>query len=231
MRKRLWITTICLILILAMSGCKKQETVNEDQDIIIQEADEKIDEGEENLDQPEDEELEEQEEEEQVQEETSIEYPLNLWFSSGVGAWSSNIIIYEDGRFVGNYQDTDMGTTGEGYPNGTCYICDFSGKFTNIVKVSEYAYSLTLETISFEGEIGSEYIENQIRYVCTGPVGMTGTDGKTPAKKFMLYTPGTLLESLPEDFLTWWGGSYNYPNATVLPVYGLRNMETNDGFF
>ena len=226
MRKRWWITSICLFLMIALAGCTKQKTVDQEQDIIIQESDEKN-----NLDDDEEEEELDQPKSEEPEEETSISYPLDLWFSNGVGAWGTNIIIYEDGRFVGSYQDTDLGSVGEGYSNGTNYICDFSGEFTNIVKVSEYTYSLTLDTISFEGEIGTEYIENQTRYVYTAPVGLTGTDGKTPAKKFMLYMPGASLKSLPKDFLTWWGGSYNYPNATELPVYGLRNMETDDGFF
>lgn len=229
MRKRLWVTSACLLLMIVMVGCSTAKRVNQEQETQIEETDEKLNVEEEEPEQSEENESEEEEKEEKK--ETSIEYPLNLWFSSGVGAWGTSIVIYEDGSFVGNYHDSEMGDIGEGYPNGSCYICDFSGKFTKIVKVSDYAYSMTLATLSVEREIGDEYIEDQIRYICTGAAGLTGTDGKTPAKKFMLYTPGAPISSLSEDFLSWWGESYSNPNATVLPVYGLRNMETEDGFF
>ena len=33
--------------------------------------------------------------------------------------------IRPDGSFEGEYFDSDMGSTGEGYPNGTVYLCDF----------------------------------------------------------------------------------------------------------
>ena len=40
-------------------------------------------------------------------------------FSSGVGAWSTELTMLEDGTFWGNFHDSEMGETGEGYPNGT----------------------------------------------------------------------------------------------------------------
>ena len=40
-------------------------------------------------------------------------------FSSGVGGWFTVLYIHEDGSFDGHYQDSNMGVTGEGYPNGT----------------------------------------------------------------------------------------------------------------
>ena len=48
-------------------------------------------------------------------------------FSSGVGAWGTDLEVYADGSFKEVYHDSDMGVTGEGYPNGTVYLCGFSG--------------------------------------------------------------------------------------------------------
>ena len=58
-------------------------------------------------------------------------------FSSGAGAWATILNIREDGSFHGWYQDSNS-EIGEGYPNGSCYQCDFSGQFTEPMKVNDY---------------------------------------------------------------------------------------------
>ena len=50
-------------------------------------------------------------------------------FASGAGGWSSELTFANDGIFMGSYHDSDMGDTGDGYPNGTIYVSDFSGRF------------------------------------------------------------------------------------------------------
>ena len=42
-------------------------------------------------------------------------------FSSGVGGWGTSLYIGLDGYFFGVYHDSDMGVSGEGYPNGTLF--------------------------------------------------------------------------------------------------------------
>lgn len=37
-------------------------------------------------------------------------------FSSGAGAWGTELHIRADGSFSGQYQDSNMGETGEGHP-------------------------------------------------------------------------------------------------------------------
>ena len=59
-----------------------------------------------------------------------------FFFSSGAGGWCTVLYIDEDGSFEGNFRDSDMGSTGEGYPNGTLYYCDFKGRFTEPQKRS-----------------------------------------------------------------------------------------------
>lgn len=44
---------------------------------------------------------------------------LTFAFSSGAGAWGTVLTVLEDGSFEGNYHDTNMGDTGEEYPNGS----------------------------------------------------------------------------------------------------------------
>ena len=66
---------------------------------------------------------------------------LTFAFSSGAGAWGTILTIQEDGSFEGNYHDANMGDIGEGYPNGSVYICEFSGKFTEPKKENNFTYS------------------------------------------------------------------------------------------
>ena len=81
------------------------------------------------------------------------DFPIDFVFSSGVGAWATSMTLEQDGAFSGEYYDADMGVCDEDYPNGTVYICDFSGRFSDIEKVDEYSYSLRL------AELDSDYEE------------------------------------------------------------------------
>ncbi len=85
---------------------------------------------------------------------------MDFVFSSGVGAWATSMTLEQDGTFSGAYYDADMGVYDEDYPNGTVYICDFSGRFSDIEKVDEYSYSLRLAELDSDYEAGKEWIEN-----------------------------------------------------------------------
>ena len=159
-----------------------------------------------------------------------IDQPLELIFASGAGAWGTSLTLSPDGSFSGEFSDSDMGDSDTNYPNGTRYLCNFEGKFTNLTQIDAFTWSLTLDTVSTEVEPDTEWIEDGIRYIASTPYGL---DGGT---EFLLYLPGTPLNTLPEDFLFWWGG--NGPaylsgkwDGTELDCYGLRNTGTEDGFF
>ena len=57
---------------------------------------------------------------------------LEWSFSSGVGGWSTDLRILEDGSFSGEYHDSEMGETGDGYPDGTVYCCSFTGRMSTV---------------------------------------------------------------------------------------------------
>lgn len=168
--------------------------------------------------------------ENKVEETSQIPYPLEMYFSSGAGGWCTSITINRDGSFKGEYHDSDMGDNDEDYPNGTIYVCSFSGKFTNITKINEYSYSLTLQSISTEEDENVSYIEDGIRYITSSPYGLTDDNGGY-AKEFILYTPETPVNSLPEDFLYWWPLRFSKEKPATLSHYGLLNKSTQDGFF
>lgn len=90
-----------------------------------------------------------------------------FYFSSGVGAWATTMMINSDGSFAGEYYDSDMGVTGDGYPSGTQYYCAFQGQFAPPVKINEYTYSTQISAIRYENEVGTEEIKDGIRYIYT----------------------------------------------------------------
>ena len=154
-------------------------------------------------------------------------------FLSGAGAWRTIITLNRDGTFTGWYLDSEMGEIGEGYPKGSAYICDFSGRFENIKKVDEYSYQMTLTGVKTEKPVGAEWIEDGIRYVASDPHGLNDPYNNKKCVEFIFYLPDTPVDQVPEAFLTWWPYRYTQkaaPKAT-LSCYGILNVTTGFGFF
>lgn len=147
-------------------------------------------------------------------------------FSSGAGGWSTELVLSQDGSFTGLFHDSDMGDSGDGYPNGTVYECAFSGTFTVTAQIDPYTYELRLTALDMEGDMDAESIVDGVKFITTDAYGLSGGD------VYMLYCPGRETADLPEEFLEW----ICMPNAWVeapgtLPFYGLYNVEECTGFF
>ena len=171
-----------------------------------------------------------------------ITEPLALRFSSGVGAWSTELTLNPDGSFTGLFVDADMGDGGENYPDGTRYVCQFHGSLGQTAQLSDASWSLVLEELVLDdglpmGEIA--YADN-VRYIYSGPYGLDDAEGEPlePGAKFILYSPqaqghapGTELYGA-YDFWTWWPNrSYFTGPEDTLGCWGLNSLETGRGFF
>jgi len=161
--------------------------------------------------------------------ESTIQFPelskYRFVFSSGAGAWQTILNINEDGTFKGYYSDSDMGDTGEGYPNGINYSSTFEGKFTTPKRVNDYTYFISIEFIKLEKEVGSEEIIDGIKYIYSEPYGLDD------AKEIYIYTTQAPLKELPEGFRSWVGYmDLSDVKDEYLPFYGLYNVETESGF-
>ena len=144
-------------------------------------------------------------------------------FSSGAGAWSTEVTIAADGTFSGYFSDSNMGDTDTDYPNGTVYYCSFSGKFSAPEKIGEHEYSMICESITQEGtpdeaEIG----DDGCRYITGFPYGFDN------AGEFRLYLPGKNVSELPEEFINWM--PMRNELEEVFPYYGLYNVAGAQGF-
>lgn len=152
--------------------------------------------------------------------------PQTFLFTSGVGAWGTTLTIQKDGSFSGSYHDSDRGP-GPGYPNGTVYYCNFTGRFVNFTQISNLEYRMTLSGLSMDAAPGTTTIRNGVRYVATEPYGLD------KAGQFCLYLPGRATRDLPTRFLEWVGpmqGWGNRPPAS-LPFWGLYNVGGQQGFY
>ncbi len=159
-------------------------------------------------------------------------------FASGAGGWSTELYVGEDGSFKGNFHDSDMGSTGPGYPNGSLYLCSFSGQFSAPVKVNDYTFEVGIDEIRYEQKSGSEEIKDDIRYIYTTPYGLDG--GET----FYFYLPSAPVREMTEDFLSWVHGSIpeydstmnwetgrsGLPENASIGFYGFYNVEEGEGF-
>ena len=151
--------------------------------------------------------------------------PATFTFASGAGAWGCVMDINTDGTFSGQYSDTDMGSSGDGYEH-TRYICDFSGVFADVEKVNSYTYKVRIIDINTVEPVGKEWIEDEIKYVASYPYGLYDAEGKQACEEFIVYLPHTPVSELPEEFLVW------CPYETdTLSCYGLMNTITKEGFF
>ena len=151
------------------------------------------------------------------------ELPDKFVHSSGAGGWATELYLNDDGTFTGQYHDSDLGYTGEGYPNGTVYITNFTGKFTEPQVVNEYTYSMEVEYIELEMEPGQEYYEDGTRYVTCGVSELSD------AGELLVYLPGARKEALPEGFISW----TNYGDFGVeldFRCYGIYNQEQERAF-
>lgn len=151
---------------------------------------------------------------------------LDLYFSSGAGAWYSSIHMNKDGNFVGEHHDSDMGAS-------TIYKCKYSGKFSNLQKLDDYTYSMILDTLDCEGSRGESYTENGVKYVTSYPYGLTKSRESTNvfAEDFLLLLPNTPTNAVPTEALNWWPLRYSKDKPDILSLYCIYNVCTQEAFF
>ena len=145
---------------------------------------------------------------------------LDMLFCSGAGAWGTTLTIKGNGKFSGNFHDSDMGDGGEGYPNGTVYTCGFSGR-VKVTDIETYVVHLEMTSLTQDVKEGKTWIEDGIRYIGAYPYGLSG------GKKFLLYTPQTPVRLLPEGVMEW--GSV--PSSGTLGCYVLYCPAIGTAFF
>ena len=144
-------------------------------------------------------------------------------FSSGAGAWNTELVMGEGGTFTGYYHDSEMGETGDGYPDGTVYGCLFHGQLSDPQQVDEYTWTVKVSVELDEGQV-PEAIEDGIRYVTSAPYGLEKAETVT------VWLPGTPVEGLPEAFMFWSHLADINPDAKEIPYYAIWSEADEAGF-
>jgi hypothetical protein len=115
-----------------------------------------------------------------------------------------------------------MGTTGEDNPNGTVYVCDFTGKFTSPIKIGDFEYLMNCESLTQQGAEGEEEIIDGVKYITSTPYGFDN------AGEFRLYLPGKKLSELPAEYQDWIRSAIT--DGDEIDFYGLYNIGGEQGF-
>lgn len=150
-------------------------------------------------------------------------------FLSGAGGWETELTINRDGTFYGQYHDSEMGEYDPiKYPNGTVYICNFTGSFQNLWREDNYTWTMELGTLNYPAPEES-YVEGGTRYITSTPYGLD------EAEEITVYLPGTPVSSLPEEALSWLSsapGFWDPENRPgTLPFTVLYNGKEGEAFF
>lgn len=124
-------------------------------------------------------------------------FPADFIFASGAGAWRTEMTIEKDMSFHGEYSDSEMAESGEGYQYGSCYLCDFKGNFTMPEAAEDGTYSTMVAALEFEKQPGEEYIEDEIRYVAEEAYGISEGD------RFIIYPKGFPTADMEEGAVEW----------------------------
>lgn len=159
------------------------------------------------------------------------DYTMEMIFSSGAGGWRTILLLHPDGTFTGQHSDSDMGDAGYGYPDGTVYLCDFSGRFEALPTTDPNATSLRLVDLTCETAAGRMKLEDGIRYIYSEPIGLYIYEEETVAEEFILYSPDTPVATLSDEMLSWWPGLWQDTPPETLDCYALWSSETGSAFF
>ncbi len=144
-------------------------------------------------------------------------------FASGVGAWNTELTVGENGSFTGNFHDSEMGETGDGYPDGTVYRCSFHGQLTDPLMTDEYTWTVKITVEMDEGQL-PETTEDGIRYLTAAPYGVE------KARTVTVFLPGKPVDRLPEGFLFWSHLQEIAPDAKTIPYYAIWSEADEAGF-
>lgn len=150
--------------------------------------------------------------------------PEEMYFSSGVGGWATVLTINPNGTFKGEFHDSEMGVTGDKFPNGTYYRCSFTGQFSTPIPLDQYTYISTVENLTIQTPVGEITYEDGVKYENSTPYGLEN------AKEVVFYLPGAPANTLSDSFLSWVTPHYTVGDSLPEGVYGMYSFNDEAGF-
>ena len=126
---------------------------------------------------------------------TLLPKKLKMTCSSGAGAWGIYLTVKKNGKFSGEYEDSDMGEYGSGYDE-TVWHSEFTGTFKGIKKKDGFRYSMKVKDVEFKEKPGTRKIKNRVLYEAKN---ISLKKGGT----YTLYCPGTPVSKIPAEAWSW----------------------------
>ena len=142
-------------------------------------------------------------------------------FASGAGSWGTVLYVRPDGSFSGTFSDTTWEEYG-GSTRAVLLCSEFTGQFTEPVRVNDYTYSVRIARIDYERAVGEEAFADGFHYYYTEPRGLEDTE------ELLIYLPGAPLGELPQEFRGWVDHG---DQGEALLSYALNNEAHQQGFF
>ncbi|MCR4685984.1 MAG: hypothetical protein K5659_00255 [Lachnospiraceae bacterium] len=126
--------------------------------------------------------------------------PLEMSFTSGAGAWGTDLSVGNDGSFTAYYHDSNMGESGDGY-DSTVYLASGKGQFGDVVRIGDYHYLTKIESVELDEKPGKEEISVEddwkVKYVYDNLYGIT------EGHYMEIFLPEMSVYELPEGFMMW----------------------------
>ena len=143
-------------------------------------------------------------------------------FCSGAGAWSTLLWIREDGSFIGEFHDSDMGDCTDEYPDGTVYLCSFYGQMGAAEQADSNTWKIRVDRLLVNE--AEETIVDGTRYIPAAPYGLSEGD------EMLLYGPGTPVSIFSEEMLLWTHVQDEEVPPTELQSWFLSSETNCSGF-
>ena len=109
------------------------------------------------------------------------------------GDWTTWLTVNADGTFSGEYSaHTNPG------PKAHYDVGAFHGSFADLKQIDELTWTVRVESVTVDGEIGREWEDKEATYTQVADPGapVEGTE-------LTVYLPGTDSSQIPEEFFMW----------------------------
>ena len=147
----------------------------------------------------------------EFEKQADMDLPSRYQAYGSVHSGKSTFQLNPDNTFTCVLKSYDWGDQGDDYPNGTCYISQFEGKFSKITIIDEFRLKLTVEHIGQTEQPGDQYIQDGTRFI------VEENDTLAQLKECQMYLPGTPFEFTDDCFATLDGGKKMF---YIGPYYG-----------
>ena len=145
-------------------------------------------------------------------------------YSTEEGGWSTDLRIQPDGSFSGTYTNVETGENKKEYPDGTIYLCEFTGRLSLVEQADENTWKIRVDELKTKDMEAEEYINNGIRYVFPEPYGISEGDVMT------LLRPGIPAAEIPEEVRALASLAYVSETDDTVEVIDENSMTLNGWF-